>query len=604
MNHRSSPRTPLSSVCKACKVNSLVCAVVLWFCCSLGGFVTVVSGKLDPPPPPPPPPPRQRRLLSNEVERVIDANNTSKVQALDSLGVSEKHTLATSRSLHNNKSHSPSETTSLSNDKIGPLDTQTAESSSKPELVVQLTETEIWDGSKWRAPGVLVSTSQNEGGRWTNEQDEICLSPTQQQAPKGSQWEGDWKILTSTSTRDAYGWEYSHTQPYPLRQRIWLRSIVELETNKKKKKQRKKNKKMTESRSSKNKRKQSSDGSLTTSSTRSSSTRVGIHQRQMPRWIRAIADDFNFKGFGMSFWKGIIFPRSFGVAFRIPLTSHFGSWDGNPALPKANLMLGVYYPPMVGIYISSSIRLAWVKWSVFQAFSIAQFMMLYFVWTFYRGLLLATSAMVFPLTRTLINPPFPVQRPWEDAEGPAYRRDVEERIGCSYSWRISAKQGYHSAFRTFHCYSPTVVGLWKMADRASKKFFPSSVGSSSKTSSMPRWIARRSAELAFEVAGPLESEPYFAGSTGLSLSGFYLRFKKQQPQQSIRYATTAALEDGEDVPLGEAEESIPLHESDDDYLDGEELKDEKVISLSRKNETSVRIGAANMDTDKQAVPSG
>ncbi|KAL7565159.1 hypothetical protein ACA910_021537 [Epithemia clementina (nom. ined.)] len=642
----------------------------------LGTYILVL-GKPDraspPPPPPPPPPPSlpfSRR--GTTVEAAVDSagtKNASKVETTTSQGQQPQRIAQTPASKTVSKSINKNIAKQKGNNNNDDDDDDDENSEDIPNDAaqdVQLTETEIWDGQKWRAPGLLsLSLSSaggdrnhisNSDGRFTDMNEELCLPPSQQDPPPGSQWAGDWKILTSTSTRDAYGWEYSKARPYPMRQRIWLRSIQQQQQQQRRNPSlKKKNKSFLsspkESRASKTndkklaklskKSKQTATVAATTSKTTTVGSSPSRRRKVMPRWMRAVADDFNFKGLGVVIWKGITAPKSIGVTVRIPLTSHFSSWDGNPALPKVNLMVGVYYPPMMGIFLSSSIRLAWVKWCIFQAYNTAQFLIFYLIWTFYRGLLLATSAMTFPLTRKLINPPFPVPSPWSSnpeneslsswRSGPVFPRDVDERVGCSYSWRISASEGYHTTCRAFHCYSPTVVSLWKLADRVSQNMWPAAA--TIMAGRMPRWIARRSAELAFEVAGPLHSDPYFAGSTGLSLSGFYLGRRnsntnsvKKQPLPQLQQARNAAgtrttldaasstssssllVDDDEDddVNSGEFEEE---EEEPSLLLSDSEYSDEEETLTTEKNDTLVTAAlplskdASSRSNSKQPVSS-
>ena len=646
-----------------------VCWFVLWQEEDGGTRTCAVLGvKLDDPLPPPPPPPPSLPLTLQPKQRSQQKSSP----ANGSLFLGNHSSLSSSSAAASSSSSSSTRgevqptvsssqhTTTTTTARTTTAATTTTTTSSNDQLhhqVVQLTETEIWDGTKWRAPGVLLSSLQKgaNDGRWTKKpqpdqedsitaidnnnnynninnknkkhakksrshvknkekeekDDESCLPPSQQKVPKGCQWEGEWKILTNTSTRDTYGWEYSHVRPYPMRQRIWLRKFVPLVRtpsiidndqkgdNKPNKNKEQSNKNdssssstiMTASNGGKKTKKstKSKSGleSLSTTTTTSSSNDLKAktkkttttkkkqqqqqqskkkttmtHHHYLPRrWVRSVADDFNFKGLSISFWKGIVFPKSFSIVFRLPLTSHFNWWDGHRALPKANASMMLHcFPPMIGISLSASLRLVWIKWCLYQIYLTIQFTFIYLIWTICRIFVYLLSILTFPITGRLLwwNPPpyfCPLpRRPWGEIvddnggssssssyRGPVYPRDYEESVGCSYSWRISTTRGYHTAARAWHSYSPSIASLWKGLDQALSS--SSSSSSSSYASSffksllfwpktMPRWIARRSANLAFSISGPALTEPYFSGSTGLSLSGFYLRTKKQQSPQS------------------------------------------------------------------------
>lgn len=351
--------------------------------------------------------------------------------------------------------------------------------------VLQLTETELWDGQKWKVSGDC---------RWTLD-DEPCKPPDQQVPPKGTTFSGDWKIVTSSS-RDSYGWEYVVSQPHPLRQRIWLRSVVPL---------------------AKHDVAQSADSQAVARKKR-------LAQRERPRWIQAIRDDFNFKGFGWSFYKSLVFANSFGVAFRLPLTFNLNTWERHPAWPSISSNIALYNPACAAVFLSASMRVEWIKWAAARLWFLLQYLLVWMVWNVSRGVVLASSALVFPVTRKLYNPPMPIH--WKSAADnpPIYSRTTEERIGASLSWRITKAKGYEFRVSYWHFYAPTLTSMYDAWGRTK----------------IPAWFARRSAALGLSTSGPIPDDPFLTCSALLSLSGFYFRKRERVLVQPTVSTTTDA----------------------------------------------------------------
>jgi hypothetical protein len=248
--------------------------------------------------------------------------------------------------------------------------------------------------------------------------------------------------------------------------------------------------------------------------------------------VRAlIRDQFNFKGFGWTFYKSVLSVKSFGVAFRVPLTYNFNAWDQRRALPSITASAGVYYPFSAAVFLNASVRMEWIQWFLTTATSTVIYAVLWVLWTlFVRGWIVALSALLFPLTRKLYHEhhstavPFMAPPNWK-APIP-YSPTVEERLGWSYSWKWSRERGLERRTCVWHYYAPTVASLLQPSWRSQR---PWSGGSAHPKPlhlplwswSCPEWIIRRVAAVGLSTSCPIPDEPYFSCSALLSLSGYY-----------------------------------------------------------------------------------
>ena len=325
----------------------------------------------------------------------------------------------------------------------------------------------------------------------------------------------EWQIVMTTTgqqtqQRDAYGWEYLYQgmDKYPLRQRIWIRNLREDNNNIK-------NHHRTDEARSRTSTLHTQRRTAGRPPSLRSSRKSSTHQAQqlLPRWYRNVRDDFNFKGCGWSFYKSLLERNSVGLAFRLPLTSNFDFFDRRPALPSISSSVCVFYPALAYILVSGSLRVEWIKWCLSQVLVMTQYSVIWLGWTFLRGILLAASALLFPITRTLVNPPCPV--PFPQFTGPSYSRNIEERIGCSISWRMSPRRGYEFRVSYWHYYAPTMTSLWEVLNLKS---------------TAPSWFARRAAVMALSTGGPTLDPPYIFCSLILGLSGYYFRTQSAESE--------------------------------------------------------------------------
>jgi hypothetical protein len=377
-------------------------------------------------------------------------------------------------------------------------------------LIVQLTEAEVWNGQEWIA----------KPERWTQE-GRPSLPPDHASLPASlpffDQWIGDWKIVTG-ETRDNYGWEYLHDPTSPMRQRTWLRSYIIMKP------------------SSKRRKAASKAHPFVTSSRRR---------------VRAIKDNFNFKGYGWTFYKSLVFPKSFGAAFRLPLTFNFDAFDRRPGLPSLSSSFSVYYPPCVACFLSASLRIEFVKWIVASTAYTLVYILGWLLWTGgVQTLWVLVTALCFPLLRTWKAPPtlsatLPSAKTPQQVfgQGPDYSRDIEERVGASLSWRISQSRGYEFRVSYWHWYAPRLASIYNALLGDKKTSFPTTTTSpvTSTIRRMPAWFARRSAALALSTSAPIAEAPGMTCSAAMSLSGFY--FKRADVSTTATTTVTPTLPD-------------------------------------------------------------
>lgn len=394
-----------------------------------------------------------------------------------------------------------------------PLVSSSATNNSTTCTVI-LTETELFNGNSWEE----ASWSDASTG-------EPAPSPTEFVLYKGT-WMSDWKIVTGTSTRDEFGWDYKTMNHQRMRRRTWIRTyeiIVEAEH---------KNTAITTTR----RRKMTLLGPAVFSSS--------IRRPSGLRWInKTLRDSYNFKGFGMTFYKSLVFRNSFGVALRLPLTYHFTLFEEHPSLPSIGASLAIYHPWVICLFINTSVRIEVIQWAITTLIASIVYIFCWLLWTLMlRGFLVAGSAVLFPVTRRLYQPTFPLRRP-DGWQGPDYSRSVEERVGCAWSWRVSQARGYEYRVTYWHYFAYSLATLMKARNL---KLIPS-------------WVVRRVAAIGTSVSAPILDEPYMTANSLLSLSGIYFRKQKRDQRQSmleetVKAALQADQDDGKQGGLEEEEE--------------------------------------------------
>ena len=408
--------------------------------------------------------------------------------------------------------------------------------------VLQVIETEVWDEFE------KVWKGSEESGRWTNEKGFASVSPPEVVSPEGWEFLGDWKIVVkSSNNNDSKGWEYQFQYLQPAkRRRIWLRSLTQSSAPIRKKS-----------------RSQSSQLIPKTQQTKTKVERIRVNS--ITRTTKRIRDDWNFKGLGFNLYKSFIFPSSIGIAVRLPLTINFDTLDRNPALPTIASSACLYFPPMIGGFLSCSVHVEWVKW-VFQCIAaLIPRIILCFVYRLVFPILwMAASMLLFPIKHILPSRPtkIPNKSWWTggNISKPYYNPEKSERIGCSLSYRWSKRLGYEWRISYWHAYLPTLLVYQQFLSRLQERVRSSTLytaiinskssdtystvsstemsstsSSSATTKSKPiDWWRKHFASLGVSTSGPIPDTPPISCSANLSLSGLYWGSRKKK----LPFATT------------------------------------------------------------------
>ena len=502
--------------------------------------------------------------------------------------------------------------------------------------IVRIVENEIWDPStnewKGQTPRWTSTTSTTSTGSDDQQQQQqsssSSSSPAEFVPPDGWKFQGDWKIVVNQNkskkddssssgvsvggsatthapaannaspATDAMGWEYiyQYLRP-PKRRRVWLRTIVPQPAVRKKSDEGKAQEEApikqppastTEKGSSlKASEDQRSDKMLKKRETlgRGDVSIPSVLRKTSPQFlqgdiIRSVRDDFNFKGLGMSLYKSLIFPESFGCGLRLPLTANFDVFDRNPGLPSVSSTLSLYGPSWTIIAgLSCSVTVEWIKWIIRSA-----------VWSIPRAVVLVWYRLVIPLLLSLKTAIDGLIRPVhrksqkEDAEistskssssvvipsnmqnflstrvsRPMYNSELSERVGCSVSYRWSQKYGFEFRVSYWHSYLPTLLMYRRLmsqvqqhdvvqklvsrtkhqqqkqerssTDTDTEESYKSPLLSSPTThSSNNDWWRKHFASVGIGTSYPTRDPPYISCNTQLSLSGFNfegMRLKKK-----------------------------------------------------------------------------
>jgi hypothetical protein len=439
--------------------------------------------------------------------------------------------------------------------------------------VIQVQETEVWTGDRWIGADP----------RWTTADGLASVSPAEISPPPGGSFEGEWKIILGGEERDNFGWVYMYsTGQWPRRQRIWLRAF-QLHTSSRiatalpsasngPETPQKKSAKMV---------RLPSPAAVSVSPAFEVLRSIPSRTQQLPSALKdalqLVKDDWNFKGFGFSFYKSFLFRNSFGAAFRIPLTTNLNLWDRHPDWPSLSMSISCFYPPTLSISVSGTVNVEWVKWSIVQLAILARQLIAIFLLSSARSLVFMGSALAYPITGQIFQLPVsvtllpPLDSTFRDR--PVFSSTLQERIGISYSWRISSSRGYEFRRQLSHLYLPTLLSLLQHAEsiqqtlqqnmRAysstsfitrylvgfvprlvrsdklkrdtrspsesssslpAKKAPAMSLVDSSRDSKWKEWLLRRkTGSLGVSTAYPTRDAPYFSCSALLSLSGFYFK---------------------------------------------------------------------------------
>jgi hypothetical protein len=338
--------------------------------------------------------------------------------------------------------------------------------------VLQIFETEELDGKNWI----------NHKNRWSNSDGEECEAPPSIESPPGYQFDGDWKIVTSTN-RDSLGWEYIWSPHQPaIRRRVWLRA-------------------------------------LTISAAVAPKLPPSPTVRLPSINIVALRDQWNFKGFGLSVYKSLTFAKSFGVALRLPIMSNIEWWERHPELPSFSTAVAGYFPWMAVYQISGSFNVDFLAWAMGRSCRYALYGFSFLVLSICQFLFLPFAILLYPMSRKILFPSFSL--PSVPTDPPIFSLKISQRIGMSLNWRMSWPTGYDFRVSYYYECMPALLYLIELIHRNRKEF---------SDTTFTKWLRRKAAALGCSCGVPLPIPPHFFCTAALGLNGFYFKLPKSQQQ--------------------------------------------------------------------------
>ena len=267
------------------------------------------------------------------------------------------------------------------------------------------------------------------------------------------------------------------------------------------------------------------------------------------RMIEAIQDDWNFKGFGLTFVKSVLYRNAFGFAFRIPLTMHFKTWERCPALPNIGSSIAVFLPQLcICLFINMSLRIEYIQLTLYYISRIIPSLCTAVLLLLLRGLALAVSALLYPLTRQPLllaaiqeydDDIMNKEQTWWDVLLPKHSRpallqlrrfpESDERIDVTWSFRWSLDRGYEFRTTCSHFYAiPLATVIEAMIPLLPLSDNKLTIYSTTSIMKMMDWIPRHEAAIGCSFVGPAYNDKtglFITANTILSLSGIY--FTKQ-----------------------------------------------------------------------------
>lgn len=143
-------------------------------------------------------------------------------------------------------------------------------------------------------------------------------------------------------TKDGFGWEYYVGKYDGLgrRRRRWVRSLTRVARS-------------------------VGDGrtAFVVNATKTASS-SNEQKKISPTLLRAIIDQYNFKGFGWSLNKSLIWRKSFGATLRIPLSTNFAFFDRYAAIPFISSSTYFGYPWVIATFLNASLPLEAIEWVI------------------------------------------------------------------------------------------------------------------------------------------------------------------------------------------------------------------------------------------------
>jgi hypothetical protein len=238
--------------------------------------------------------------------------------------------------------------------------------------------------------------------------------------------------------------------------------------------------------------------------------------------LRRFVDDYNFKGYGISIYKSFIYPKSAGLAFRVPIFGNWNWWDSIPALPSINSMVRIDYPLKLSFCLTFSIHIEAVKWAFLRVLAQLRDAIYRIFYEFVRSQYLLVSILLYPFHGKWLEPPLspPSQTM---VPKPLYKADIQERLGMTAWWSWSLARGFYRRVSYWHMYLPT-LRVYQELLRGTINVHP--------------WLEKHAACFGLDTACPNPIPPHVFFTGVLSLSGLFLQKSKPISQEATNELTT------------------------------------------------------------------
>jgi hypothetical protein len=268
------------------------------------------------------------------LEDIGDDNNLKNVSIPNPSNESED------KSILEYKEQQPSTSTSLS---------------SAVTFLYELYEHEIYNPptNTWTSRRFTQSPITGGGGR-----DSTSLDPNICSPPRNYIFNGEWKIdmrsgsvssSTTSGERDGFGWEYyvGRYDGLQRRRRRWVRSLLRVQHG-------------------------AAAATRLSNSSKKKQTKINNQKQQQQQVkknnnnsiLRSIQEQYNFKGFGWSINKSLIFLHSIGATLRIPLSANFDSYEQYRAAPFISTGIYFGYPWAVATMLNASLPIEALRWFI------------------------------------------------------------------------------------------------------------------------------------------------------------------------------------------------------------------------------------------------
>jgi len=415
--------------------------------------------------------------------------------------------------------------------------------------------------------------------RWTTSNGSPSDPPTSLKPPPNFNFDSDWKIDVTgkDGLKDKVGWKYFSDGK---RQRRWLRTLTPIadgdlkQASSKESKEKKRQAKGTDWLFGPKKSRIKKPSSTSTKPISSKSS------KQPLSLLAPFKNDYNFKGFGLSLFKSIIFPTSYGALLRLPLSTNFDFFETRPSIPSITSSAGFFGSHdnwTLVAYLNISMPMEVLRYIVVK---IAKILYLLY-WCIWKQMVWGSIKFMSSVGMQLI--PFITSSSKSKKKSSIttkekissilssrsiqYSADYQERVGCSCSWRISKKRGYEFRVSYSHLYLPTLEYLMLR----------------NRNGNFSNWLKTKTGSLGLSTGGPIPDTPPIASSCVLSLSGFFpsvwFMENLRKASEKDRTSKKTIVEEVSTLTKKNKDETgIIIEEEDEDDNEEEEYKERMITS--------------------------